>query len=116
MSNGETTGNDGTMIERRPGVGRYAHLEREQRWLLARRPDVAVRMASIRDRYLTGTRLRLRHLEQTDGTVHLKLAQKVRLDLASGVGLDDSIATGLSVRIRLGSSRRYRPANGCRVG
>lgn len=65
--------------DRRPGEGRYARVEREQRWLVGRVPDGARRAASIVDRYLAGTGLRLRRMETDEGVV-LKLGQKVRLD------------------------------------
>ena len=65
------------MERRRPGHGRFAHPEREQRWLLAEVPDGAAPWAEITDRYLTGTNLRIRRVEGADGVVH-KLTQKVR--------------------------------------
>ena len=65
------------MERRRPGHGRYAHPEREQRWLLAEVPTGATPWAEITDRYLTGTNLRIRRVEGADGVVH-KLTQKVR--------------------------------------
>jgi CYTH domain-containing protein len=65
------------MERRRPGHGRYAHPEREQRWLLADVPDGATPWSEITDRYLTGTNLRIRRVEGPDGVVH-KLTQKVR--------------------------------------
>lgn len=65
------------MERRRPGHGRYAHPEREQRWLLAEVPDGAAPWAEITDRYLDGTNLRIRRVEGQDGVVH-KLTQKVR--------------------------------------
>jgi CYTH domain-containing protein len=64
---------------------KYALVERERRWLLTAMPDdLAVEAVGetvlIRDRYLTGTRLRLREvIEEQDGRV-LKLGHKVRLD------------------------------------
>jgi CYTH domain-containing protein len=64
---------------RRPGEGRYARLEREQRWQLATVPAGAAGLARIRDRYLEGTRLRLRHIESEHGEV-FKLGQKIRVD------------------------------------
>lgn len=67
----------GTMPDRRPGEGRYAKLEREQRWLVPTVPERAGRGTVIEDRYVTGTRLRLRRAEGTSGVLH-KLAQKVR--------------------------------------
>ncbi|GHJ40109.1 hypothetical protein [Streptomyces sp. TS71-3] len=71
---GEGTG-EGT-----PAPGKYARVERERRFLLARAPDeasaTAVRL--ITDRYLTGTRLRLRRSERPDtGARELKLTQKI---------------------------------------
>jgi hypothetical protein len=60
---------------------KYAHVERERRFLLAALPDLSgARVLRITDRYLDGTRLRLRTIEE-DGhpTVH-KLGQKIRLE------------------------------------
>lgn len=65
------------MERRRPGHGRYAHPEREQRWLLSDVPADATPWAEITDRYLLGTTLRIRRVEGADGVVH-KLTQKVR--------------------------------------
>jgi CYTH domain-containing protein len=65
------------MERRRPGHGRYAHPEREQRWLLADVPDGATSWSEITDRYLEGTNLRIRRVEGVDGVVH-KLTQKIR--------------------------------------
>src|SRR3954468_17703646 len=65
------------MGERRPGQGRYAHVEVEQRWVVASVPDDARPVASILDRYIHGTRLRLRRSESDEGVVY-KLGQKVR--------------------------------------
>ena len=60
---------------------RYAVVERERRWLLTAMPDDLVgETVLIRDRYLTGTRLRLREvIDEQEGRV-LKLGHKVRLD------------------------------------
>lgn len=69
------------MISRTPGEGRYARLEREQRWLAGGLPEGAVDPVRIHDRYLDGTRLRLRRVQRADEVV-LKLAQKVRPDPA----------------------------------
>lgn len=60
---------------------KYAHVERERRYLLEALPDLTgARELRITDRYLEGTRLRLRTVEE-DGhpTVH-KLGQKIRLE------------------------------------
>jgi CYTH domain-containing protein len=69
---------------------KYALVERERRFLLGRVPTGAcVRRAVITDRYLSGTRLRLRQtIEMTvDGTVTLrKLTQKIPAP-AGGPGL-----------------------------
>jgi len=67
------------MIERVPGEGRYARLEREQRWVLSALPPEVQRPVSIMDLYLPGTRLRLRRMVRQD-TIVRKLAQKVRPD------------------------------------
>ena len=60
---------------------KYAHVERERRWLLAAPPHFLddVQQLRIMDRYLTGTRLRLREVTHADGTVVRKLGHKVRL-------------------------------------
>jgi len=61
-----------------PDAGKYARYELERRFLVERLPagvdehDVRV----ILDRYLTGTRLRLRRVEHPDGNVEHKLGQK----------------------------------------
>ena len=67
------------MIDRVPGEGPYARLEREQRWVLAGLPPGVDQPVSITDLYIAGTRLRLRRMAQGD-TVVRKLAQKVRPD------------------------------------
>ena len=60
---------------------RYAKPERERRFLLARRPAGSVEKTTlIVDRYLLGTRLRLRQMIETQGTstsTYYKLTQKV---------------------------------------
>ena len=60
---------------------RYARPEREQRWLLDSLPSGSSRTAEITDWYVTGTRLRVRHVNDGERVV-LKLAQKVRADQA----------------------------------
>lgn len=60
--------------------GKYARVERERRFLLAGPPPTPAVTASrrITDRYLPGTRLRLRRVECLDGGVcEFKLTQKV---------------------------------------
>lgn len=58
---------------------KYARVERERRYLLARLPEGVVSTREIVDRYLVGTRLRLREVRESDGTVNRKLGHKVRL-------------------------------------
>ena len=60
---------------------KYAKVERERRWLLDGLPPFPddARQVRIVDRYLHGTRLRLREVTETDGTVVRKLGHKVRL-------------------------------------
>lgn len=70
------------MKQRAPGQGRYAQLEREQRWAVAGLPPGVREPADIRDVYIRGTTLRLRRVERGE-EVLWKLAQKVRLDGAS---------------------------------
>ena len=64
-------------MSRRPGEGRYAHLEREQRWLLQELPLSVKDERIIVDHYWTGTSLRLRMIHG-DGDAVYKLCQKVR--------------------------------------
>ena len=58
---------------------KYAVVERERRYLLARLPEGVTETQDIQDRYVTGTRLRLREVRHGDGTVTRKLGHKVRL-------------------------------------
>jgi CYTH domain-containing protein len=67
------------VTNRTPGEGRYAHVEREQRWVVAGVPEGAQRVADIADSYIVGTRLRLRRAN-SDAGVDYKLGQKVRAD------------------------------------
>ena len=60
--------------------GNYARVERERRFLLAGPPPASAVTASrrITDRYLPGTRLRVRRAEWLDGgECEFKLTQKV---------------------------------------
>jgi hypothetical protein len=60
--------------------GKYARVERERRFLLAGPPPASAGTARrrITDRYLPGTRLRLRRAEYLDsGACEFKLTQKV---------------------------------------
>lgn len=58
---------------------KYAVVERERRFRLARLPDGVSSSKEILDRYVTGTRLRLREVREADGTVTRKLGHKVRM-------------------------------------
>ncbi|GAB7002997.1 hypothetical protein JCM18899A_04680 [Nocardioides sp. AN3] len=57
---------------------KYARLESERRFLVEAIPDGVVRVSDIVDRYLDGTRLRLREMT-TDGVTVRKLGQKIRV-------------------------------------
>jgi CYTH domain-containing protein len=58
---------------------KYAVVERERRYLLASLPNGVTSTKQIVDRYVTGTRLRLREVRDDAGTVVRKLGHKVRL-------------------------------------
>ncbi|WP_435741680.1 hypothetical protein [Nocardioides sp. SYSU DS0663] len=58
---------------------KYAVVERERRYLLSKLPTGVASRQEIVDRYLDGTRLRLREVHEEDGTVVRKLGHKVRL-------------------------------------
>lgn len=58
---------------------KYAVVERERRYLLASLPEGVTSTNDILDRYVTGTRLRLREVRGSDGSVTRKLGHKVRL-------------------------------------
>ncbi|MEU2956994.1 hypothetical protein ACIOUE_28540 [Streptomyces xanthochromogenes] len=72
--------------------GKYARVERERRFLLAAAPSgSAVNEARrIHDRYLVGTRLRLRRVEWAGGGCEFKLTQKVP---AAGHGVVQGLIT-----------------------
>ena len=61
------------------GSLKYAVVERERRFLLGTLPTGVADTKEIVDRYLVGTRLRLREVREHDGTVVRKLGHKVRL-------------------------------------
>lgn len=63
---------------RSPGQGRYARPERERRFLLPELPVTEGPERFIEDRYIHGTRLRLRRVTVLGETVW-KLTQKVRV-------------------------------------
>jgi CYTH domain-containing protein len=54
-------------------------VERERRYRLGRLPDGVSSTKEILDRYVTGTRLRLREVREGDGTVTRKFGHKVRI-------------------------------------
>jgi CYTH domain-containing protein len=58
---------------------KYAVVERERRYRVGRVPDGVSSTKEILDRYVMGTRLRLREVQESDGTVTRKLGQKVRI-------------------------------------
>lgn len=58
---------------------KYAVVERERRFVVASLPLGQVESRVIVDRYITGTRLRLREGTTADGTITRKLTHKVRL-------------------------------------
>ncbi|MEU1410145.1 hypothetical protein [Streptomyces sp. NPDC005731] len=67
--------------------GKYARVERERRFLLAEPPapsSVTVTHV-ITDRYLVGTRLRLRRADFSDGGCELKLPQKMPMGRTGAV-------------------------------
>ncbi len=66
---------------REPGRGSYARPERERRFLVRDDPPSLQDTRTVEDRYLDGTRLRLRHVH-ADGRSVWKLTQKVRVDEA----------------------------------
>ncbi len=61
---------------------KYAVAERERRFLLEGVPPGATEPRTVEDRYLDGTRLRLRSVRHADGRLEHKLGQKVRPDPA----------------------------------
>lgn len=63
---------------------KYAVVERERRYLVASLPDGVTSTKEIVDRYVDGTRLRLREVREGDGTVIRKLGHKVRLTEGPG--------------------------------
>jgi CYTH domain-containing protein len=60
-------------------AGKYARVERERRFLLAAPPppEAMTGRRQITDRYLRGTRLRLRRVDWADGRTEFKFTQKI---------------------------------------
>jgi CYTH domain-containing protein len=71
----------GGVVGRSVRAGKYSRVERERRFLLARppKPSAVTARRVITDRYVVGTRLRLRRADFADGRCELKLTQKVPL-------------------------------------
>ena len=93
---------------------KYAVVERERRFLLASLPEGVTGTRDIVDRYVTGTRLRLREVRDVDGTVTRKLGHKVRLTegpaevACTNIYLDDDEwALLVSLPARLLRKRRH---------
>lgn len=58
---------------------KYAVVERERRFLIGAMPPGPATRRTIIDRYVIGTRLRLREVREQDGSITRKLTHKVRL-------------------------------------
>jgi CYTH domain-containing protein len=93
---------------------KYAVVERERRYLVASVPEGVTGSKEILDRYVTGTRLRLREVREADGTVTRKLGHKVRLSegpaevACTNLDLDDEEWTVLAaLPARLLRKRRH---------
>ena len=87
------TGQTGARPEDPIREGKYARVERERRFLLAGPPPASAVTASrqITDRYLRGTRLRLRRVDHPDsGDCEFKFTQKVP---AGGPGFVQGLIT-----------------------
>ncbi len=63
---------------------KYAVVERERRYLVTSLPEGVTGTWAIVDRYVSGTRLRLREVRRGDGSVVRKLGHKVRLTEGPG--------------------------------
>lgn len=60
---------------------KYSLIERERRWLVRRLPSLPAAHNLIEDRYIIGTRLRLRRITSSDsGAVQHKLTRKYEAD------------------------------------
>ncbi|MCF3136175.1 hypothetical protein [Streptomyces olivochromogenes] len=73
------TGKEGGVEVGAVRPGKYSRVERERRFLLVNPPAPSAVTVTrlINDRYLTGTRLRVRRADSSDGRRELKLTQKV---------------------------------------
>jgi CYTH domain-containing protein len=93
---------------------KYAVVERERRYRVARLPEGVITTQEVLDRYVTGTRLRLREVREADGTVTRKLGHKVRLTEGPAVVActnfyldDDEWALLIALPARLLRKRRH---------
>lgn len=102
---------------------KYAVVERERRFLVRAVPDGVAGRVEIVDRYVIGTRLRLREVRSSDGDVVRKLGHKVRLSdgpaevACTNLYLDDaewSLLAELPARI-LRKTRHLVVRDGLRV-
>lgn len=101
---------------------KYAVVERERRFLLGSLPEGVTGTRRILDRYVSGTRLRLREVHEPGGTVVRKLGQKVRLGgpgevACTNLYLDEgewALLAGLPAR-RLSKTRHLVERDGWRV-
>ena len=79
---------------------KYAQIESERKFLLRSVPTGAQEVSTILDRYLDGSRLRLRLVTRADGTTVRKLGQKIPLGpgrvVHTTMYLDDAEWTVLS--------------------
>jgi CYTH domain-containing protein len=77
--NGEMGGEIGGGRNAGMNGGKYARIERERRFLLAAPPppEAMTGRRQITDRYLRGTRLRLRRVDWADGRAEFKFTQKI---------------------------------------
>lgn len=101
---------------------KYAHVERERRFLLSGIPEGVSSTRQIVDRYIIGTRIRLREVIES-GAVTRKLSQKIRLSsgpqevACTNFYLDDAewdVLSQLSARI-LRKTRHLVDRDGIRV-
>lgn len=102
---------------------KYAVVERERRFLVRAIPDGVHDRVEIVDRYVIGTRLRLREMRSSDGKVVRKIGHKVRLSdgpaevACTNLYLDDaewSLLSGLPTRL-LRKTRHLVVRDGLRV-
>jgi CYTH domain-containing protein len=93
---------------------KYAVVERERRFLVAAIPDGVREVWEIEDRYVDGSRLRLREVRKPDGSVQRKLGHKVRVSdgpsevACTSVYLDDSEWALLTTRLPATTLRKRR--------